>query len=66
MYHLPKDVGVEFTSIKLSSKHLNFHTNLPNISNDNKFFNKIHININLRHFLCWIFSQDVIYKLNFG
>ena len=61
-----KDVGVGFTSNKLSSKHLKFQINLSKITNDNKLPNKLHININLRDFLCCIFSQDIIYKLNFS
>ena len=47
MYHLPKDVGLGFPSQTLSSKRLNFLIKLPNISNENKRFDKLHKNINI-------------------
>ena len=31
-----------------------------------KFFDGLHININIWDFICWIVSQDIIYKLKFS
>ena len=54
----PKDVGVGFSSLKLSSNHLNFYLNLPNTSNDNKFFRQIsHKYKSLRLFMLYFFSN---------
>ena len=59
LYQLSEVVVVEFTPQELSSQHLNFYLNIFNISNDNKIFNKLQINIKLWAFLCWVFfSQD--------
>ena len=60
-----KNSIVEFTSQKLNSKHLNFHINLPNTSNDLITSQKHTHKYKSVRLLCWIFfSQNINYKLN--